>query len=77
MGAQKWTMATRNFGISSTIKKSFSVSISITLEFYGSELEFLAYYERAMKSYKFGEDRNNGSDPLYLTFKYGLTQSWG
>ena len=77
MGAQKRTMGRRNFGISSTKKKSFSVTISIILEFYGSELEFLAYFERAMKSYKLGEDRNNGSYPLYLTFKYGLTQFWG
>ena len=49
-GCVRSTMARRNVGFSSTIRKAFSATISIILEFSGSQLEFLAHFERAVKS---------------------------
>lgn len=59
--------AHRNVGISSTTRKAFSGTISIILEFSGSELEFLAHFERAVKSYRSGKDLKMEVIPLYLT----------
>ena len=68
-GCVRSTMARRNVGFSSTIRKPFQppATISIILEFSGSELEFLPHFERAVKSYRSGKDRKMEVIPLYLT----------
>ena len=66
-GCGRSTMARQNVGISSTIRKAFSATILIIPEFSGSELEFLAHFKRAVKSYRSGKDRKMEVMPFYLT----------
>lgn len=65
-GCGRSTMARRNVGISSAIRKGFSATISIILTFSGSELEFVVHFERAVKSYRSGKDRKMEVIPLYI-----------